>query len=138
MNDELYQQLLQLQASIQKGIISENARHSIANGNEINHVSYIKTEQNREQNIKHEKENYHLSKANRNSNHRIYSGDNNNKEKPFQCCMCHKRFARRDYLKKHLRVHTGERPYRCSICLKSFKQKSGLNTHRKGVHKTSI
>ena len=43
LNDELYQQLLQLQASIQKGIISENARHSIANGNEVNGVSYIKT-----------------------------------------------------------------------------------------------
>ena len=56
------------------------------------------------------------------------------KEKPIKCKICNKGFARKDYLTKHLRYHTGEKPHKCNICLKSFKQRSGLTSHIKKIH----
>ncbi|XP_035215165.1 zinc finger protein 585A-like [Stegodyphus dumicola] len=45
------------------------------------------------------------------------------------CDTCNRPFIRRDYLKLHLRIHSGERPYICEVCNRGFTQKSALNTH---------
>jgi len=83
-------------------------------------------------------------------------------EKPFECHVCGKRFARADYLMKHsknhsgekphkchvcdkrfrylsdirthMRVHTGDKPYKCSLCDKRFRQSTNLLTHKRHVH----
>ena len=34
------------------------------------------------------------------------------KDKPHECEVCTKRFARKDDLNKQIRIHTGDRPYR--------------------------
>ncbi|GIY55284.1 hypothetical protein CEXT_473021 [Caerostris extrusa] len=48
---------------------------------------------------------------------------------PFQCPVCHRCYAQKSVLRKHLLVHTGERPYQCSVCNKSFNQKTSLRNH---------
>lgn len=51
--------------------------------------------------------------------------------RPHTCCVCDKKFRRRDILLVHLRVHTGERPYVCVFCQRSFAQKTNLVNHEK-------
>ncbi|NXW89146.1 ZN865 protein, partial [Alopecoenas beccarii] len=41
-------------------------------------------------------------------------------EKPHQCAVCGKRFRESFHLSKHHVVHTRERPYRCDLCGKTF------------------
>ena len=51
----------------------------------------------------------------------------------FSCSWCTKSFARKDHLKKHFKVHTGEKPYNCSMCDKSFSNSEQLKIHTR-VH----
>uniref|UniRef100_A0A8C6TWU9 C2H2-type domain-containing protein n=1 Tax=Neogobius melanostomus TaxID=47308 RepID=A0A8C6TWU9_9GOBI len=51
------------------------------------------------------------------------------KKKKHQCSVCPKRFATRQGLQDHIRVHTGERPYSCSICEKRFARHGYLYRH---------
>ena len=55
------------------------------------------------------------------------------RERPYSCPTCGKRFAEAGYVKKHQTVHTKEKPFRCKQCWKSFSFLSNLIRHR-GVH----
>jgi len=52
-------------------------------------------------------------------------------DRPYDCHICGKAFARRTAFRQHLLIHTGKRPYICDICGKAFTQKPGLICHRK-------
>lgn len=53
--------------------------------------------------------------------------------KPFKCDICNVSFGRKNTLKTHYMVHTGEKPYKCKFptCYKSFAEKGNMNTHYK-------
>ncbi|XP_076010840.1 uncharacterized protein LOC143003931 [Genypterus blacodes] len=53
-----------------------------------------------------------------------------NKDRPYSCSVCEKRFSNCSHLAAHIRTHTGERPYRCEICRKTFITTSALNRHQ--------
>ena len=52
----------------------------------------------------------------------------------FACELCELRFTTKQFLQRHLIVHTEERNYPCTLCPNSYKYKKGLNRHYKKVH----
>ena len=52
-------------------------------------------------------------------------------EKPFECEICKKKFARSSDLKVHLPVHEENKPYKCSECSKMFTRYSSLKEHHR-------
>ncbi len=50
-------------------------------------------------------------------------------EKPYKCRWCDKGFTQRTHLVNHQRTHTGEKPYKCVVCDEKFITKQALNYH---------
>ncbi|CAG5124839.1 unnamed protein product [Candidula unifasciata] len=48
---------------------------------------------------------------------------------PCSCDFCGRMFAKKEYLRRHIRIHTGERPYKCVICGHSFRRSHHLRRH---------
>jgi len=56
------------------------------------------------------------------------------KEKPYKCDVCEKRFSASASLKNHKLLHTGE-VHKCEYCEYTAVQKGNLKTHRLKLHK---
>lgn len=50
--------------------------------------------------------------------------------KSFECEKCGKMFARKNDMKIHFRIHTGDKPYECTVCKKLFRCGNHLKQHR--------
>ncbi len=53
--------------------------------------------------------------------------------KPFTCEICNTSFTRKNTLKTHYLVHSGEKPHQCTFegCKKRFSEKGNMKTHFK-------
>ncbi|XP_016146220.1 zinc finger protein with KRAB and SCAN domains 8-like [Sinocyclocheilus grahami] len=51
-------------------------------------------------------------------------------ERPYTCSICSARFRHALTLKRHSRIHTGEKPYACDQCGKNFRNDGGLKFHQ--------
>ena len=50
-------------------------------------------------------------------------------ERPHKCMYCNKGFRTTDHLKNHVLSHTGERPFKCEICGKAYTKSFILKQH---------
>lgn len=66
-----------------------------------------------------------------NSSLRVHMKSVHSDVKKFNCLLCDRAFARKNYLQLHMAVHTGEKNYECDECGRSYTQRSSLNTHMK-------
>lgn len=55
----------------------------------------------------------------------------NEKKNSFECPDCHKVFAEKKILKRHLKIHSPIKPHACPECDMSFAESSNLSKHFK-------
>ena len=51
------------------------------------------------------------------------------KVKRFECGQCTMKFTRKDHLRRHRLIHTGDRPFQCEQCKQKFARKDHLKRH---------
>ncbi|CAL4074167.1 unnamed protein product, partial [Meganyctiphanes norvegica] len=49
----------------------------------------------------------------------------------FRCLTCEKRFSCKQYLQKHMKVHSNEKPFQCALCSYKSMWKRNLKVHMK-------
>ncbi|GMT13151.1 hypothetical protein PFISCL1PPCAC_4447, partial [Pristionchus fissidentatus] len=59
------------------------------------------------------------------------SKERNRKNRPFECEICHKTFAKEHTFKKHVNFHKGIRPFGCSVCGKRYLRRHYLTKHKR-------
>ncbi|XP_044264295.1 zinc finger protein 236-like [Tribolium madens] len=59
-------------------------------------------------------------------------------DKKFRCTKCEKGFDTEEELERHKRIHEGYRPYSCFYCANSFSKERNLTTHLKRIHNVSF
>lgn len=57
------------------------------------------------------------------------SNSSSSSRQRFSCPICYKMFTRKDNLKVHQRVHTGDMPFECKYCGLPFRWTGALHTH---------
>lgn len=71
--------------------------------------------------------------------HNVEPDDDVTKRLTLGCPICDKSFKTRQYLLRHIRIHTGEKPFPCPTCKTPFAKRSKLNIHRaqcSGINET--
>ena len=64
-----------------------------------------------------------------------FSKDNFEKlEKGFKCEMCSRKFAKKNALANHVKVHMKIKDFQCKDCSKSFPREREMEIHHKRVH----
>ena len=53
---------------------------------------------------------------------------------PFQCNVCHKRFARKESFENHEHIHSKDKSFKCDQCSKSFAVYQNLQIHINYLH----
>jgi len=56
----------------------------------------------------------------------------------FECEICSKKFVQKGQLQVHMKTHTGQKDYICSICQKGYIQKVNLNSHMTSAHGVNL
>lgn len=56
--------------------------------------------------------------------------------RPAACTVCDSSFYHEDYLKEHMRLHTGETPFKCPICGRGYAQRCNMKSHLR-IHRRS-
>lgn len=55
--------------------------------------------------------------------------------RPFVCPVCSIAFKIKQFLQRHMTVHSEVRNFQCDVCGKTYKYNKGLNRHKQLVHK---
>lgn len=55
-------------------------------------------------------------------------------EKPFKCIYCQYRSSRKESIQRHIKTHTGEKQFQCSQCDYRSHRRDALQTHFKLKH----
>ncbi|KAJ1673703.1 hypothetical protein EV182_004723, partial [Spiromyces aspiralis] len=59
----------------------------------------------------------------------VSSRSRNKELKPFSCSQCGLRFGRLEHVRRHQLVHSKERPFECTICHKTFARNDNMLQH---------